>query len=84
MSNNPFLPLLPPSYPGDDWNVPLPPMAPPDISKEMIPATAPSNAVLPDEAAGNWTAYPYSTTPTPELTYNPYPAPVYSPNGKLP
>jgi hypothetical protein len=71
---NPFLPLMPANYSGDTWNVPPPMLPQPDIQAEMIPATAPSNAVMPDEVVGAWTTpYLYATSPLPELTYNPWP-----------
>jgi hypothetical protein len=72
--SNPFLPLLPSSYPGDDWNIPPPMLPQPSLQAELIPATAPANAVLPDEQAGEAIPYPFAMTPLPELTYNPNPA----------
>jgi hypothetical protein len=71
--SNPFLPLLPSLYPGDDWNVPPPRLPAPDIQSELLPATAPSDAVLPDETPGNWQPYAYQAAPAPETLYNPYP-----------
>lgn len=73
MSSNPFLPLMPSGYPGDDWNMP-PRLPQPDIASELLPATAPSNTILADEKVGaDVTPYAFAASPLPEVTYNPYP-----------